>query len=525
MGATEKQLENLTEELKEEIVEESKEGVEENLIAESFVEESQEKLEKEESLEKPEKEELEESEEKSPEESKARYKKIAIGIIISLCSLLIIYFVMVKYFTNRFYYGSAVNSISVSGRTVEDAKAEASSQLQNYTLELKERGDKREQIQGSEIGLKYNMDEELRELKDRQNPYKWVFALFTIKDSKMTVEFSYDEVLLKERIEQLSCFDSSKIIEPESPRLQYIDDRYVIIEEVHGNKVDRDVLYSQVADSIRRGETVIDLEALGCYIEPEYDSNAQEVLKAKDVLNKYVSSKITYTFGEGKEILDGSIINRWLTVDENFQVIIDKKQVEEYIALLSKAYDTIGKTRSFVTTPGKTVNISGGDYGWAIDQAKETEDLITAIKEGNTLTKEPIHRQTAFARGNNDIGNTYVEIDLSKQYLWFYKDGALVVEGKVVTGNVSKKHSTPKGIYRLKYKQRNVVLRGPGYAAPVTFWMPFNGGIGIHDASWRSVFGGNIYLTNGSHGCVNAPYNVAREIFNAIEEDTPIICY
>ena len=128
----------------------------------------------------------------------------------------------------------------------------------------------------------------------------------------------------------------------------------------------------------------------------------------------------------------------------------------------------------------------GGDYGWSINRAKETKALIIAIKEGQTIAKEPAYIQTALSHGNNDIGNTYVEINLTKQHLWFYKNGALIAQGDIVTGNVSSNHKTPEGIYKLKYKQRDAVLRGSDYASPVTFWMPFNGGIGIHDASWRS---------------------------------------
>jgi len=118
-----------------------------------------------------------------------------------------------------------------------------------------------------------------------------------------------------------------------------------------------------------------------------------------------------------------------------------------------------------------------------------------------------------------------LEIDLTKQYLWFYKNGTLITKGSVVTGNVSSNHTTPPGTYKLTYKQKDAVLRGPGYAAPVTYWMPFNGGIGLHDASWRAAFGGEIYKTNGSHGCINAPYQVAEAVFKNIEAGVPVICY
>ncbi len=133
--------------------------------------------------------------------------------------------------------------------------------------------------------------------------------------------------------------------------------------------------------------------------------------------------------------------------------------------------------------------------------------------------------QKAASTGKNDIGNTYVEIDLSRQHLWFYKAGRLITEGDIVSGNVNNDCATPAGIYSLVYKQKDTVLKGQGYASPVNFWMPFNGGIGIHDASWRYNFGGDIYTTNGSHGCINAPYDLANKIFNNIEPGTPVVCY
>lgn len=473
------------------------------------------------SLEEPIKEQSEESKEKE----KLKHKKITRGIIISICILLVFYLGMTKYFTTHFYFGSEINSVSVSGKTVDEAKIVMESSLKDYTLNLKERGGKTEQIKAGDVDLQYNTEDEFKKFKDSQNPFRWVLACFSGKDSRMTVGFSYDENLLQERIDKLSCFDSSNIIEPKNPSFKYADNNYVIVDEVPGNKVDRDTLHSHVSDAILSGKTEIDLESLNCYVKPEYNSKSEKVIEARDALNKYVSSKITYTFEDKVETVDASIINKWLSVDDNFEVTVNKKKVRDYIDVLAKSYNTVGRTRSFVTTSGKTINVGGGDYGWSINKPKETQSLIAAVTAGQTITKEPAYKQTAFSRTGNDIGNTYVEISLSGQHIWFYKNGSLVVEGNVVTGNVSRGHSTPPGVYRLKYKQKNAILRGPGYAAPVTYWMPFNGGIGIHDANWRSVFGGRIYRTSGSHGCVNAPYSVAKAIFYNIKADTPIVCY
>ena len=233
----------------------------------------------------------------------------------------------------------------------------------------------------------------------------------------------------------------------------------------------------------------------------------------------------TQEFDDEIEILDGSIINEWLEVDQFMNVVINENKVKEYLNDLSLKYDTYGKTRTFKTTTGKTVEVAGGNYGWKIDKTKEFDELINNIKNGETIKKEPLYIQKAWGTRENDIGNTYVEINLTNQCLWFYKNGELIVQGDVVTGNVSRGNATPQGTYILNYKQKNATLKGAGYSSDVKYWMPFNCNIGIHDASWRGSFGGSIYKTDGSHGCVNAPEYLAKKIYENIEPGTPIVCY
>jgi len=454
-----------------------------------------------------------------------KHKKILICIIIFLFTLIVIYFGMSMYFMNHFYFGSAINCINVSGKIVKNVNAQMASELQTYKLDIKERGGKTEQIRADEIDIKYNSNGQFKNFKDRQNPYKWISAFFNSEASKMIEGVKYDKILLKQRVDKLSCFNSSNIVEPKNSSFKYTDIGYVIVPEVQGNKINKEVLYDHVSSAILKDQTTIDLESIDCYVKPQYTSNSQKILDTKNELNKYIFSKITYTFGEHKELLNGSIINKWLKVDETLGITLNENEIKNYIDLLSNNYNTIGGTRNFISSSGKTINIGGGDYGWSIDRTKETQALILAIKEGQTIVREPVYIQTALSHGNNDIGNTYVEIDLTNQHLWFYKNGSLITQGDIVTGNVSANHATPGGIYRLKYKERNAVLIGPGYSAPVTFWMPINGGIGIHDANWRSVFGGNIYKTDGSHGCINSTYYLAKAIFDNIEPGVPVVCY
>ena len=163
-----------------------------------------------------------------------------------------------------------------------------------------------------------------------------------------------------------------------------------------------------------------------------------------------------------------------------------------------------------------TIQVSGGTYGWKINQAAETEALAAIIASGESTTREPEYSQKAASHGANDYGDTYVEINLTGQHLFFYKEGKLVVESDFVSGNLAKGWGTPAGSYPLAYKQKNAVLKGENYRTPVNYWMPFNNGIGMHDAKWRSSFGGAIYKTGGSHGCINLPPSVAKTIFDNI---------
>lgn len=455
-----------------------------------------------------------------------RYRKeIWKGVIVSISILILIYLSMSIYFLNHFYFGSSVNCIDISGKSVKDAETKILTEAENYSLELDGRNDVKDIIKGADINLKYELGSKIEEIKSKQHSFGWIYEIFTSKEYKISEITTFDENLLKERYNKLSCFQNDKVIEPKNPGFEYKENGYIITDEVYGNKINTTCFYKQIVDAILNGERKINLDATGCYESPKYTSKSKEVTEAKDMLNKYASSQITYNFGDKQEVLDGSTIHDWLNTDENYAVSVDEKKVKDYVKKLASTYNTDGATREFTTSLGTKVKVSGGDYGWIIDNSKEVNDLIETIKQGQSITKEPAYKQTAISRNTNDIGNTYVEINLSRQHLWYYKNGSLVVEGNVVTGNVSNGHSTPGGIYTLKFKQKNATLKGEGYSTQVDFWMPFNGGIGIHDASWRSTFGGNIYMTNGSHGCVNSPYYLASTIYNNIEEGTPIVCY
>lgn len=446
------------------------------------------------------------------------------NIIILIASILLLYLLISVYFTNHFFFNTTINGVDVSLKAHDDTDDIIRSRIKDYKLQLIERSEELEDIIGQDIGLQYNEKNSISNIYYKKNSFKWIISIF--KDQKYYVDdlYVYNKDNLDSKINELNCLNKD-IIEPQNVSFKYSNKSYEVIEEVYGNKIIKEKLNEAIKMSILKGEPKLDLNEKLCYENPKYTLSSDKTPETKNLLNKYIKTKITYIFGSENEVLDGNIINEWLSVDGNLEVVINEMAVMRYVQELSKKYDTVGIARNFKTSIGKIVEVKGGLYGWEINRAAEIRALLESIKLGKVLEKEPIYTEKALSRDEDEIGNTYVEINITRQHLWFYKDGKLVTQGAVVTGNPNKGHSTVLGTYMLNYKQKGANLIGPNYEAEVAYWMPFFGNIGIHDASWRYSFGGDIYRRNGSHGCVNAPLYLAKTIFDNIEDGTPIICY
>jgi hypothetical protein len=443
---------------------------------------------------------------------------------ILIASLILIYLLASLYFANHFFFNTVINGVDVSliaHDTVDDIMR---GYIKGYKLQLIERNGEIDELAGQDIGLQYNERNGIYKIYSKQKSLKWFSSLIAKQNYYVEGLYVYDKGSLENRINELNCLNK-EMIEPQNVGFQYSNGSYEMIPEIYGNRIYRDKLNDMIEKMIQRGKTELDLNENHCYANPKYTLSSDKARRTNDILNKCISTKITYNIRSESEILDNSIIKQWLSVDENLDIRIDEKSVEKYVQGLGKKHDTVGIARRIKTSRNTMVEVKGGYYGWKIDRAAETKALIEHIKRGDVLEKEPIYSQKALTRDKNDIGNTYVEINITKQHLWFYKNGKLFTQGAVVTGNPNKGYSTKVGVYMLNYKDKESILRGHNYEAEVTYWMPFNGNIGIHDASWRYSFGGNIYKRNGSHGCVNVPPYLAKKIFENIEDGTPIICY
>ena len=426
-----------------------------------------------------------------------------------------------------FLPGTIVDGMDVTGKTASEVEDAITEQLKGYTLTINGREELSESITGESVGLYAEFDDTLEKAVAAQKPMNWGKYRFgkAVNEVNTDALLHYSSEMLDEAVAGLSCMDKENMREPQDARISDYDSAtgsYMIIKEDEGTELLEDKVKEAVATAIMSLAESVDLEEQGCYLAPSVTSEDEALKTACETMNKYVGAKITYKFGDKAETLNGNEIHNWLTVNGT-SVSVSEAKAAEYVKNLASAYNTAYKPKTLKTSYGKNVTITTGSYGWKIDQTKETAALVSLIKNGEQTSREPEYSQKAASRSGNDYGNTYVEINLTAQHLYFYVDGKLLVQSDFVSGNAAKGWSTPAGAYALTYKQRNATLKGQGYATPVSYWMPFNGGIGLHDANWRKTFGGTIYKNKGSHGCINLPPAVAKTIYENISAGDPML--
>lgn len=445
-------------------------------------------------------------------------------ILVPVLMLLGIYIAGLGRYQSCFLNGTLIDEVDVSGMTIPELQE----QIGKYSLRVIERKADgttlEEEILGSEIGISYVSTEPLEAVLQGQNRFLWF--LKHDADYRTEAPLFYEESALEEKIDALRGFQKDFVKEPVDA---YIADYvpgigFELVVESLGNRLDREKTVEAIKAAVSGLEKQVDLEKAGCYAEPRITSEDVSLKDTYAKLQNYVSTTVTYTFGEEREVLDADTVAGWIVRKGN-QAALDPELVKEYVNALRKKHDTVFHKRKFVTSYGSEVTIDLGDYGWWMDVGQETEELIGLLERGESGERVPVYRQTAASYETPDYGDSYVEINLTAQHLFLYQDGECVLESDFVSGNPSKGNDTPPGIYGITYKERNATLNGETYSTPVSFWMPFNNNVGMHDATWRSEFGRNIYMTNGSHGCINLPYSIAQEIYGYVEKNTPVICY
>lgn len=453
-------------------------------------------------------------------------KKVLKWIAISVLTLIIlVYFGGVIYFYSHFDKGTKINQYDVSNMSVSEVEKVFSDELNAYVLEI-EFKNATETVAIGDGGLKYNMSESVQQIKKKQNPFIWFVNIFTDDTFSVTFSAEYDEASMKEYLNSFDCMKPENMKESDNADVVMKDGEVVVIPDVTNTKLDRDKVYGLVFDAVAGYENSLNIEDNDCYIIADITADSELIKEKSKKAEKFLSIKAQYDFGDYIYTVSREDLSLIGYFDSDNNIQISKNNCDVFVKKFADRFTTYGKYREFNTHDGETILITGDNYGWIIDEEKEMEEFYNLIVKQKDFVKEPETVKEGFTMcEQNDIGDTYVEIDFLEQTLYVYKNGKVELETPVVTGNLLYDYKTPGGLFCIDNRAYDTYLIGPTWNLHVNMWMGFNGGIGMHDAPWRWEYGGDIYKTDGSHGCVNIPYEEAMKAIDICITGMPVVCY
>jgi len=432
---------------------------------------------------------------------------LALVLVLSLCACSREY---------TFPENTAVLGVDVAGCNREDAWSRLEAAVSSYALDLTV-DEISLRISGREIGLSGSKDAFLAAVQ----------AMEDGTDADFSSVITFDETKLKELVQQ----NFNKELVEATLVFDETANAYQLTPHEEGLHTDPDAVVAAVRTAICTLTPRQDLSGLSETSQPIRKADDPELLAVVELLNKMTGVELTYAFqmDDGNSSatahqIPADVIRSFVNLGEDgFTPTINREAIDAYAFELSEQYRIEGSTGPFQTTGGGTLNMTVTYEGLDLDPAVIAEDIFTCMQEGISGERTVPY----LSSGVQDMayGGTYIEVDLSAQHLWFYKNGECLTSTNLVSGMVGAGMNTPTGIYSIYAKTADTYLVGEDYRSYVNYWMPFSGGYGLHDATWRSSFGGDIYLYGGSHGCVNLPLSAAKTIFNNASVGTKVILY
>ncbi len=313
--------------------------------------------------------------------------------------------------------------------------------------------------------------------------------------------------------------------------LSFSDGAYQINPEVSGTVLRGDAVrdalarfVSALAVSRDAPDAAFELTECDCYVPPEITVENAGFDFQKALADDLAEMSVTVEFHGASETLAGEALAALVSVDGDGRLLVDGGALDALIAGWAQTHNAYGTPYLFASYAGGVVPIDFLLCDYEVNTAalrEAVEARLYALESGTVAAPFDCRDRNGapFA-----IENTYVEVDIDNQQLTYYKDGELLVNTDVVTGKLDG-HRTPKGLYSSYDKKVNRWLVGEDYCVFVKYWVRISGPYGLHDASWRTKFGGEYYKYGGSHGCVNIPEEAMAVIYEHIVDGTPVLVH
>lgn len=478
--------------------------------------------------------------ETQPKKKMSTPKKVllVLGAVI-LALLIAVYAIGAAFFSSHFYPNTQFNSQDISYQSDADFASEVEAQIPSYVLTISGEG-YLQKLTSEQVDLTVDNEQLKADAFASQNIWLWPIEVFAQHDVSDVIHASFDEKklsdLLTPSVEEYNE-DATKSVDATISYSELLD-TLTIEPEVYGTQIDLPVFLGKIGKCLAGMETSYQLNS-EVFIQPTIFADDERFKEALPAANELISGEIELTMAQGAVSagkVGKDLLVTWLTLDpETLMPTLDQEAVVAWADQKSAELNTVGTKRTFKRGDGQEVTVGGGVYGWKVNTADLATTLIGNVTSGNFETIDIPCEQTADVYngpGQRDWG-AYVDIDISEQKVrYFNENNEQLFITDCVTGDVTKGRGTPSGLYYLRMKKSPEVLTGfnadgtKDYESHVTYWLPFiRNSIGLHDASWRSNFGGSIYKGNGSHGCVNLPTESAKWFYDNLSTNVAVLVH
>lgn len=462
---------------------------------------------------------------------------IVFGVIVGV--LLVIYLVGALMFSNKLFPNTKLNDEDVSLISTEELAKKLNTAADNYKLQVTGSNGYTQTITAKDIDLKNAAGTTMDTMVPNHNAWGWPVEVFKTHDITDGAITSYNADTLTNLVNTAVDTFNATAIQPVNANIAYDSKAatFNITKETVGTALNKDAVLSAVTKSVNGLDEKLTLDTT-YLLQPTLLSSDSRLQASVQNAQKMCKTNVTYTVGDVKAAtLDVSVLAPMIEIDAECNTTLNSDKLNEWASGISGKLNTVGSTRTYTRPDGKQITVSGGAYGWILNEEAFENQVRTDAAEGavKTVAIEFEQSGTGFtALGGADWGKRYVDVDLTEQHVRFYDDsGNIIWEADCVSGAPTDNHATPTGVWYVNAKESPSKLIGytssgqKEYETQVQFWMPFEGnGVGFHDATWQSAFGGTRYQDGyGSHGCINLSYEKAESLYGIIKTNDVVIVH
>lgn len=468
------------------------------------------------------------------------------------------------HYSGRWYPGSKIDQVDVGGMTYEESVQKIEDSIQSYKLKIKARDDGSMELTGKEIDLELAGEDEIKAAYDQQHEKSVLTSWMGDKNTKTKQLISYSRDKIEDAVKDSDLVTGDngyKIIKPENATVQYSKKKkYGVLKgEVEGNTLNQEKFADAIADSVEELSSEMDITDTKAYPEvyqePSLRKDDKDLKEMQKTYNQYLYHWIQWEISDDvTETLTPNTIKDCIKVDTaNRKVSLQQSKLEDWLEKFCLKYKTQGMTRKFKTHSGKTIQISGGDYGWRIDYEKVVKQVMDILKKAPdagdikayqkdpskankkalTTSLKPEYSHKGYRMDFDDMQNdwdtqNYSEVDLTEQKVFVYKNGKQVFSCICITGKDTPDRITRTGVYDVKEKKLTKTLVGADYRVPTKYWTRIMWtGTGYHYSSrgdwgrWSPTY----YKSAGSHGCVNLTLENAKSVYELTKIGDPVFIH